>query len=488
MRVLLRAMPTPTAIPTPSSESLPLEYSGPDPARPATRYRWMILGLIFAGTTINYVDRHVMNILGPYLMQKYGIGSIEWGYVGAAFAWSYAFGQILSGAFLDKVGVRIGYPLGLALWSLVSICHAFAVPLGNWVGGGLFAWFGISIGGAALGFALMRGLLGVSEGPNFPAVTKTLSEWFPKKERAFAMGWVNAGTNIGILIALLLVEPITSRFGWEWAFVVSGSLGLLWLVFWLPMYRRPADHRRVSPAELAYINSDRAEPTTKIPWRTLLTYKQTWAFAIAKFITDAMWWFYMVWFAKFLFDRYGLNLQKIGLPLITVYLIADVGSVAGGWLSSSMIKRGISVNRSRKTALLLSALLVVPIMFAALPTQEWIWISVVLLGFATAGHQGFSSNLYTLVSDTFPRRACASVAGLGGFFGYIGGALFSTLTGYVLYWTGNKYGVLFFIAGVSYLGALLVIHILMPRLEPANFEDIVEGPSAGDTEAGAAKS
>ena len=463
----------PTTAPSATAEALPL--SPADPTGRRTRYRWVILGLIFAGTTINYVDRHVLNILGPYLQNLYSISKIEWGYVGAAFAWSYAFGQVISGAFLDKVGIRLGYPLGLALWSLVSILHAAAVGLGTWVGGGLYAWFGIAVGGAAVGFILMRALLGLTEGPNFPAATKTLSEWFPKKERALAMGWVNAGTNIGILIALLIVEPITSRFGWQWAFVVSGALGLFWLTFWIPLYRRPADHPRVSPAELAYINSDRAEPATPIRWRALLTYRQTWAFAIAKFITDAMWWFYMVWFANFLYDRYGLDLKRIGLPLITVYLIADVGSVAGGWVSSTMIHRGYTVNRARKTALFLCALLVVPIMFAAMPGKDWIWVSVILLGLATAGHQGFSSNLFTLVSDTFPRRACGSVAGLGGFFGYIGGALFSAITGYVLTWTGNQYGGLFFVAGVAYLVALLIIHLLMPRLEPANIDDIVPG-------------
>jgi MFS transporter, ACS family, hexuronate transporter len=447
---------------------LPLEHAAD--ARPATNYRWIILGLVFLGTTINYVDRQVMNILGPYLSEKYGITKPQWGNIGSAFAWSYAFGQLMAGWFVDKVGVRLGYALGLTLWSLVSILHASAIGLGNWVGGGLAAWFGIYIGGAALGFGIMRALLGITEAPNFPAVTRTLSEWFPKKERAFAMGWVNAGTNIGILIALLLVEPITRHFGWQWAFVVSGSLGLLWLVLWIPIYRHPGEHPRVSKSELTYINSDRAEPVAKIPWATLLAHPQTWAFMVAKFITDAMWWFYMVWFAQFLYDRYGLDLKKIGLPLIVVFVLADIGSVGGGWLSSVMIKRGASVNRARKTALFFSALLVVPIMFAAVPGKDWIWISVILLGLATAGHQGFSSNLYTLVSDTFPRRACASVAGLGGFFGYVGAALWSSSTGYILDWTNNQYGLLFVVAGSAYLVSLLIIHLLMPRLEPARID------------------
>jgi ACS family hexuronate transporter-like MFS transporter len=249
---------------------------------------------------------------------------------------------------------------------------------------------------------------------------------------------------------------------------VTGLLGLLWLVVWIPIYRPPQDHPRVSRAELAYINSDPPEPTTKLPWRTLLHYKQAWAFAIAKFITDAMWWFYMVWFADFLFDKYKLDMKHLGLPLIVVYLMADFGSVLGGWLSSRMIHRGFSTNAARKTALLISAVVVTPIMFAAMPKNPW--ISVILLGFATAGHQGFSSNLYTLVSDTFPRRAVAGVAGLGGTFGYVGAALFSTFTGYVLQWTGNQYAILFVIAGCGYLVSFAIIQLLMPRLEPALIE------------------
>jgi len=239
-------------------------------------------------------------------------------------------------------------------------------------------------------------------------------------------------------------------------------------VLWIPLYRRPELHPRVSVSELAHIRSDPAEPTEKILWRTLLTYKQTWAFAIAKFITDAMWWFYMVWFAQFLKKRYGLDLTHIGLPLIVVFLLADLGSIGGGWLSSAMIRRGASINRARKTALLASALLVTPIVFGEYPTNQW--ISITLLGLATAGHQGFSSNLYTLVSDTFPRRAVAGVAGLGGFFGYVGAALWSTATGYIVEATHEKYLIVFIVAGSAYLVAFAVIHLLMPRLEPALIE------------------
>jgi ACS family hexuronate transporter-like MFS transporter len=424
-------------------------------------FRWVILTLVAFATTINYVDRQVWNIIGPFLADKYAITAPQWGILGSAFAWSYAFGQLMAGGILDRVGVRVGYPVGLALWSIVAVLHATAIGLG----GAVASILGLSVGAAAVGFTVLRTMLGLAESPNYPAATKTLSEWFPKKERAFAMGWVNAGSNVGILIALLLVAPITARHGWQWAFVVTGGLGFIWLVFWIPIYRRPEVHSWVSPKELAYINSDPVEPTAKIPWRTLLAYRQTWAFALAKFITDATWWFYMVWFAKFLKDRYGLDLTRIGLPLIVVFVLADLGSIAGGWLSSSMIRRGSSVNRARKTAMFLSACIVVPIMFASNPTNQW--ISIVLLGMATAGHQGFSSNLYTLVSDTFPKRAVAGVAGLGGFFGYVGAALWSTASGYIVAATGGSYVVLFVVAGTAYLVAFAIIHLLMPRLEPA---------------------
>jgi ACS family hexuronate transporter-like MFS transporter len=447
-----------------ATEPLPLDSMGGGGGM--TRFRWTILVLAFAGTTICYVDRQVMNILGPFLSEKYGITDVQWGNIGSAFAWSYAIGQMISGGLLDRVGVRIGYPLGLFLWSIVSILHAFAIGLGGALVP-MLGTLGASVGGAALGFGVMRACLGLSEAPNFPAVTKAISEWFPKKERAFAMGFINAGTNIGILIALLLVEPITLRHGWQWAFVITGSLGLLWLVFWLPTYRPPQEHPHVSAAELNYIRSDPGETSLKIPWSTLLSYRQAWSFTLAKFLTDAMWWFYMVWFAKFLAAKYHMNLSTIGLPLIVVFLMADVGSIGGGWLSSVMIKRGASINLGRKTALLVCALMVVPIMFAAYPDNAW--ISVVLLGLATAGHQGFSSNIYAMVSDMFPRQAVASVAGLGGTFGYVGAAMFSSITGYLVDRRGN-YVIPFIVAGSAYLISLAIIHILAPRLEPAAIE------------------
>lgn len=422
---------------------LPLDSDAAQHGR-RTRVRWVVLALVFFGTTINYVDRQVMSLLAPELQRRYGISDVQYGYTQSAFALSYAVGQLASGAWLDRVGTRIGYAVALVAWSAASMLHALA--RGAW------------------SFGLMRGLLGVTESPNFPAAAKTLAEWFPRKERAFAFGFINAGTNMGVILAAATVPWLAATYGWQWAFIGTGALGLLWLAFWVPIYRKPHEHPRVNAAELAYINSDPPEPTAKIPWATLLTYRQAWAFAVGKFLTDSMWWFYMAWFAKFLHTRHGLDLVHIGLPLVTVYLISDLGSISGGWLSSAMIKRGASVNLARKTALLVCALGVVPIMFAQ--NVSGLWSAVLILGLATAAHQGFSSNLYTLVSDMFPKRAVASVAGLGGTCGYFGASLFAAFVGYMVEGKGN-YLVPFICAGSAYLVAFLFIHLLAPRLEPA---------------------
>jgi ACS family hexuronate transporter-like MFS transporter len=434
-----------------TTEPLPLEYAGraggPPPV--ASRFRWVVLALVFFGITINYVDRLVMGILAPDLQRQYSISDVQYGYIQSAFALAYAFGQFFSGRWLDRVGTRIGYAVALAGWSAASMLHALA--RGPW------------------GFGIMRGMLGVSESPAFPAATKTLAEWFPKKDRAFAFGFVNAGTNMGAILAPAVVPWLAVNYGWEWAFIGTGSLGLIWLAFWLPLYRAPAEHPRCNAAELAYIHSDPPEPTVKIPWLTLLTYPQAWAFGVGKFLTDSMWWFYMTWFTKFLHTRYGLDLMHIGLPLVMVYLMSDVGSLGGGWLSSFMIRNGVSVNRARKTALFLCALGVIPIMFAQGISQ--LWGAVLVLGLATASHQGFSSNLYTLVSDMFPKRAVGSVAGFGGTCGYIGASIFQVFVGYRVNDKGN-YLVPFIFAGTAYLVAFLAIHLLAPRLRPA----IEDGP------------
>jgi len=415
----------------------------------ATRFRWVILGLIFFATTINYLDRMVMGILAPDLQKLYAITDVQYGYIQSAFALSYAFGQLICGGLLDLIGVKLGFAVALAGWSLASIAHAFA--RGPW------------------GFGFARAFLGISESPNFPAATKTLSEWFPKRERAFAFGFVNAGTNMGAILAPLVVPWLTVTYGWQWAFVGTGAVGLFWLFFWIPLYKSPQNHPRVSAAELAHIQSDPPEPAARLPWIRLFTYKEAWAFAIGKFLTDSMWWFFMTWFPKFLNTQHGLNLLQIGLPLVVIYLMADAGSIAGGWLSSSLIKRNYTVNRARKTALLICAVGVLPIMVSQNVTD--LWTGVLILGLATAAHQGFSSNLYTLVSDMFPKRSVASVAGFGGTAGYVGASIFQVFVGYMVQKAGN-YTAPFIVAGCAYLVAFVVIQMLVPTIKPAMVKSV----------------
>jgi ACS family hexuronate transporter-like MFS transporter len=409
-----------------------------------THFRWVILALVFFATTINYLDRMVMGLLATDLQKFYSISDVQYGYIQSAFALSYACGQLICGALLDSVGVKLGFAVALAAWSLASIGHALA--RGAW------------------GFGIARAFLGVAESPNFPAATKTLSEWFPKRERAFAFGFVNAGTNMGAILAPLTVPWLAANYGWQWAFIGTGTVGLVWLLFWIPLYRSPQVDARVSPAELAHIQSDPPEPTEHVPWLRLFSYREAWAFAIGKFLTDSMWWFFMTWFPKYLNTQYGLNLLKIGLPLVVIYLMADAGSIAGGWFSSTLIKRGSTVNRARKLALFVSALGVLPIMFSQ--EVKHVWTGVIILGLATAAHQGFSSNLYTLVSDMFPKRVVASVAGFGGTAGYLGASLFQVLVGYMVHYTGSYVGP-FIIAGCAYLVAFAAIQLLVPTIKPA---------------------
>lgn len=428
-----------------AAQSLPLDYA----QRPQTSsFRWVILALVFFAITINYIDRMVMGILAGDLRDQFHINDQAYGYITAAFGLSYALGQMVSGRWLDWIGIRAGYPLALFAWSIASMLHAFA--RGPW------------------SFGLMRGLLGVTESPAFPAATKTLAEWFPKKERALAMGFVNAGSNVGALLAPIMVPWLAINFGWQSAFIVTGAIGLLWLVVWIPFYKKPHEHPRVSAAELAHINSDPAEPQGKVRWLKLLTHPQTWGFAIGKFMTDPIWSFYLFWLPLFLKDKHGVKLSGIAAPLIVIYLMADVGSIAGGWLSSHLIKRGWSINAARKTTLLVCALCIVPSAFVSVVSG--MWTAVIIVGIALAAHQGFSSNLYTLVSDTFPKKAVGSVAGMGGTFGYIGYTLFGVLTGWILTTTNKNYLPIFLICSSAYLVALLAIHLLMPKLEPAVLE------------------
>jgi ACS family hexuronate transporter-like MFS transporter len=414
------------------------------------RFRWAICALLFFATTINYIDRQVLGILAPELQKSIGWSEIEYGRIVTAFQFAYAVGLLVVGRLLDIVGTRLGYAVAIVLWSLAAMAHALA--------------------STAMGFSVARFALGLGEAANFPAAIKTVAEWFPKKERAFATGIFNAGSNIGAVVAPAIVPWIALTWSWQWAFILTGAIGFAWLAVWLWLYGPPEGHKRLGAAELALIRSDPPESTTPLAWSRLMGYREAWAFAIGKFMTDPIWWFYLFWLPKFFNERHGLSLARLGPPLIAIYLIADVGSIGGGWLSSFLIKRGWSINAARKTAMLTCALCVVPIVFA--PSANTTWEAVGLISLATAAHQGWSANIFTLVSDVFPRRAVGSVVGFGGMAGSIGGMLIATVTGYLLQWTGS-YVSIFLVAGSSYLVALAIIHLLVPHVKP------VELPAEG---------
>jgi ACS family hexuronate transporter-like MFS transporter len=407
-------------------------------------YRWVICALLFFATTINYIDRQVIGILAKDLQTIIGWSEIEYGNIAAAFSVAYAVGLLVSGRLIDRFGTRIGYGIAIVIWSLAGMATSFAR--------------------SALGFGIARAALGLGESANFPAAIKTVAEWFPKKERAFATGIFNAGTNVGAIVAPLTVPWIAINFGWRWAFILTGLVGFLWLLFWLPRYRRPEEHPKLSSEELAYIRSDPPDPpVAAVPWIKLIPHRETCAFAIGKYLTDPIWWFYLYWIPNFLRSKHGLDLTTVGLPLIAIYLIADVGSVGGGWLSSFLIGRGWTINRARKITMLACALLVTPIVFAS--TTSNLWVAVSLIGLAAAAHQGWSANLFTTTSDMFPRRGVGSVVGLGGMAGAMGGATMAVLTGFILDRTGGNYMIVFWIAASAYLVALAIIHLLAPKLE-----------------------
>lgn len=411
---------------------------------PPGNQRWIICALLFFATTVNYVDRQVLGILAPTLGEEIGWSEKEYGAIVTAFQAAYAGGLLVMGRAMDTLGTRRGFGLAVVFWSLAAMAHALART--------------------ASGFGWARFALGLGEAGNFPACLRTVAEWFPRRERALAVGLFNSGSNIGAIVAPLLVPWITLRYGWRWAFLLTGALGFVWLAAWWAVYRPPREHPSMTPGELALIESDPPDPETPISWSRLLPHRQTLAFAIGKFLTDPIWWFYLNWVPKFLHQEHGLTLDRIGPPLVVIYLLADVGSIGGGWLSSTLIARGRPVHQARKTALLVCAVAVVPVILV--PHAGNIPAAVALLGLATAAHQGWSANLFTSVADMFPRRAVASVVGIGGMAGSIGGMFVSTAAGFILEATGS-YWSLFALAGLSYLVAWSLIHLLVPRLEPA---------------------
>jgi ACS family hexuronate transporter-like MFS transporter len=407
------------------------------------RYRWTICALLFFATTINYIDRQVLGILGPTLQRDLGWNEQQFGDVVSWFTVAYALGFLVVGRIMDRIGTRRGFAGAIVIWSVAAMSHAFART--------------------AAGFSAARFALGLGESGNFPASIKTVAEWFPGRERAFATGIFNAGSNIGAIVTPILVPWIALKWGWREAFIATGALGFVWLAAWLLVYRPPEQHPKCTPDELAHIRSDPIEASRSVRWAELLRHRQTWAFAIGKFLTDPIWWFYLYWLPKFLDARYGIKLAQVAAPLIVIYLLADVGSVFGGWLSGAFIKRGWSVNAARKTTMLIAALLIVPTMTA--PSATNMWVAVVIVGVAAAAHQWWSANIFTLSSDMFPRYAVGSVVGIGGFFGAAGGVLFQRGTGWLLQHNGSNYTPIFFVCGFAYVAALLVIHLLVPRVD-----------------------
>ena len=432
----------------------------------AGHFRWLVCGLLFFASVINYIDRQVIGILKPTLQQQFGWTEIDYADIVFSFQLAYGIGFIFAGRLMDRLGTRVGFSIAIVIWSLAAMAHAGVMSFGPGAAA-LLGVFGLSYSASVAGFMTARFALGLGESGNFPGAVKTVAEWFPRKERAFATGIFNAGTNIGALLTPLIVPIITISYGWEWAFIVTGALGFFWLAIWWYLYHSPEEHKGVTAAELAYIRSDPPEPTMKMSWATILPHRQTWTFAVAKFMTDPIWWLYLFWIPDFLYRNHGLSLTTMGPPIVVIYLIGDVGSVGGGWLSSTLIKRGWSVNAARKTAMLTCALAVLPILFAA--NTSHLWVAVGLIGLAAAAHQGWSANVYTLTSDMFPKQAVGSVVGFGGMTGAVGGMLIAKITGYVLQFTGS-YVPVFIIAASAYLLALLMVHLLSPRLEPARFD------------------
>jgi ACS family hexuronate transporter-like MFS transporter len=440
---------------------------------PAGRYRWVICSLLFFATTINYIDRQVVSLLGPTLSAQFGWSDLDYSHIIFNFTLAYAIGLLAVGPLIDRLGTKVGFALAISFWSLAAIGHAVAhlyngpaIPSIDISASTGFAF--VSLVGTVAGFSLARFALALGEAGNFPASIKATAEWFPKKERALATGVFNSGTNVGALVAPLVVPWITLTWGWSWAFIITGALGFLWLAVWLLVYHPPREHPSLSKAELDYIESDPVESVQPIAWSRLLPHRQTWAFVAGKFLTDPIWWLYLYWVPDFLHKAHHIDLKGSALPIFVIYQIATIGSVAGGWLPARLMAKGWTLNRARKTAMLVPALCVLPIVFAAVVSS--MWLAVVLIGLAAAAHQAWSANLFTFSSDMFPKRAVGSVVGIGGMGGAVGGMFIALAVGQILTATGGSYVIIFAMAGTAYLIAFGVINLLVPTITPVTLD------------------
>jgi ACS family hexuronate transporter-like MFS transporter len=407
------------------------------------RVRWTVCAMLFVATSINYMDRQVIAILKPTLEHSIGLTEVSYGYIVDAFQIAYAIGLLAAGRLIDKLGTRIGYMLVMATWSLSAMGHALASTV--------------------LEFGFARFLLGLGESGNFPSAIKTVAEWFPQNERSLATGIFNSGANIGAILAPAIVPWVTLRYGWHAAFLTTGIFSVLWILWWFRYYRRPTDHPTLTAREMQHIYQEAATDLgPSMPWRRLLSCRQTWAFSLAKFLTDPIWWFYLFWLPSYFSAKFNLNLSHLGLPLIIVYNVSVVGSIGGGWLPAPFRRLGLSPQYARLAAMLVCASLVVPIFTAA--NVKSLWTAIALIGVAAGAHQGWSANLFTTSSDMFPRSAVGAVVGIGGMAGSVGSALFAFFAGHVLQLT-HSYGILFGIASSSYLLALVILYLLAPGLK-----------------------
>jgi len=412
-----------------------------------SNYRWAIVAMLFFATTVNYFDRFLMGILAPLLDTEIGWTEQQYGYIIATFQFAYGIGTLIMGYFIDRVGTRVGLGIAVTLWSIASMLHAAAR---TWVG-----------------FALARIGLGISEAGNFPAAIKTVAEWFPKKERAFATGLFNGGSNVGAILAPITIPLIIASFGsWRWVFILSGLLGFFWLIFWLIFYKKPRESRFTNQAEIDYIEDGEPEAVKeKISWFRLLKHRQTWAVALGKLFADPVWYFYLFWGAKFLNTKFGIDLKEMALPLVSIYVIADLGGISGGAISSYLMKKGKSVNFSRKITMLGSALLVLPVM--SVPHQSSLFISVALIAVAAAAHCSWSANIFTVISDLFPKNVVGSVTGFATTVSTAGGMITALLLGHALGESSEAgYEIAFKVASFGYLIGILIIHVLVPKMKP----------------------
>lgn len=413
--------------------------------------RWRVCALLFFATTINYMDRQIFGILGPTLQTEIGWTEGQYGLITAAFTFSYAIGLFFAGRYLDWVGVKKGFAIYVGTWSLSAMAHALA--------------------STPIGFAIARVFLGFTEAGNFPASLKATAEWFPKKERSFATGIFNSGSNVGVVAAAIVVPFLSLTYGWRLAFVIQGAIGLVWLLFWIPLYKKPHEHKGLSAEEKAHIESDKEVQLTEQPkLKSILKHRGAWAYTVAKFMTDPVWWFYLFWLPKYLSVDHGITLDTLALPLMVVYIVADLGSIGGGWVSAWFRKRGNTHAEARKLAMLTCAVCVLPTIY--LPYVDSVWSAVALVSLVAAAHQGWSANLFNLPSDMFPQNSVATLVGFGGFFGCFGAMLFQAGVGYFLQFTNNNYAPVFMVCGVAYVAAWFVLRKIAGDMKPVEASEL----------------